>query len=215
VAVRYPVAVGACALVVCGAFAVVADADQLSALVVVAATVLGVTGYTWFAATRSGSEPGRPATVYRVRQQHRLTSRSWIEVREERGSLWIPVFFDPVLVTLPTPTAATVHGVGRRRVVVWEGRRLLPSGRAHLSEPAGRLIDNPSRPGPDGPVRARVAARPVRRLVLDAQFAVAAPFVGALWVYVAGGGVPAFAGATCVAAAVAVWLAAVRGSDPS
>ena len=214
-AVRYPVAVGACALVVCGAFAVVADADQLSALVVVAATVLGVTGYTWFAATRSGSEPGRPATVYRVRQQHRLTSRSWIEVREERGSLWIPVFFDPVLVTLPTPTAATVHGVGRRRVVVWEGRRLLPSGRAHLSEPAGRLIDNPSRPGPDGPVRARVAARPVRRLVLDAQFAVAAPFVGALWVYVAGGGVPAFAGATCVAAAVAVWLAAVRGSDPS
>ena len=214
-AVRYPVAVGACALVVCGAFAVVADADQLSALVVVAATVLGVTGYTWFAATRSGSEPGRPATVHRVRQQHRLTSRSWIEVREERGSLWIPVFFDPVLVTLPTPTAATVHGAGRRRVVVWEGRRLLPSGRARRSEPAGRLIDNPSRPGPDGPVRARVAARPVRRLVLDAQFAVAAPFVGALWVYVAGGGVPAFAGATCVAAAVAVWLAAVRGSDPS
>ena len=84
-----------------------------------------------------------------------------------------------------------------------------------VSEPAGRLIDNPSRPDPDGPVRARVAARPVRRLVLDAQFAVAAPFVGALWVYVAGGGVPAFTGATCVAAAVAVWLAAVRGSDPS
>ncbi|PQP25198.1 hypothetical protein [Rhodococcus opacus] len=200
---------------VCGAFAVVADADQLSALVVVAATVLGVTGYTWFAATRSGSEPGRPGTVHRVRQQHRLTSRSWIEVREEPGSLWIPVFFDPVLITLPTPTAATVHGVGRRRVVVWVGRRLLPSGRARRSEPAGRLIDNPSRPDPDGPLRARVAARPVRRLVLDAQFAVAAPFVGALWVYVAGGGVPAFAGATCVAAAVAVWLAAVRGSDPS
>ena len=205
-----------CALVVCGGFAVVADADQLSALVVVAATVLGVTGYTWFAATRSGSEPGRPATVHRVRQQHRLTSRSWIEVRQEPGSLWIPVFFDPALITMPTPTAATVHDAGRRRVVVWEGCRLLPSGRARRSEPpAGRLIDNPSRPDPDGPVRARAAARPARRIVLDAQFAVAAPFVGALWVYVAGGGLPAFAGATCVAAAVAVWLAAVRGSDPS
>uniref|UniRef100_UPI003F7E758B hypothetical protein n=1 Tax=Rhodococcus wratislaviensis TaxID=44752 RepID=UPI003F7E758B len=77
------------------------------------------------------------------------------------------------------------------------------------------MIDNPSRPDPDGPVRAHMAARPGRRLVLDAQSAVAAPFAGALWVYVAGGGVPAFAGATCVAAAVAMWLAAIRGSDPS
>ena len=212
---RYPVAVAVGALLVCGVFAVVADADQFSALVVVAAAVLGVTGYTWFAATRTRSGPGRPATVRRVRQQHRLTSRSWIEVREEPGSLWIPVFFDAALVTLPTPTAATVHDAGRRTVVVWEGRRLLPSGRARRSEPPGRLIDNPSRPDPDGPVRARVAVRPARRLVLDAQFAVAAPFAGALWVYVAGGGLPAFAGATCVAAAVAVWLAAVRGSDPS
>jgi hypothetical protein len=213
--VRYPVAVAVGALLVCGGFAVIADADQLSALVVVAAAVLGVTGYTWFAATRAASGPGRQATVHRVRQQHRLTSRSWIEVREKPGSRWIPVFFDPALLTLPTPTAATVHDAGGRIVVVGEGRRLLPSGRARRSEPPGRLIDNPSRPDPDGPVRARVAVRPARRLVLDAQFAVAAPFAGALWVYVAGGGLPAFAGATCVAAAVAVWLAVVRGSDPS
>lgn len=212
---RYPVVVGLCALVVCGAFAPFADVDQLSALVVVAATVLGVTGYTWFAATRNGSEPGRTATVHRVRQQHRLTSRSWIEIHEEPGPLWIPVFFDPALITMPTPTTATVHDAGRRSVVVWDGRRLLPAGRARRSEPVGRLIDNPSRPDPDGPVRARIAARPMRRVVLDAQFAVAAPFAGALWVYVAGGGLPAFVGATCVAAVVAVWFAAVRGSDPS
>ncbi|MEN0134082.1 MAG: hypothetical protein AAGC80_02980 [Rhodococcus sp. (in: high G+C Gram-positive bacteria)] len=204
-----------CALLVCAACAPFADADQFSALVVVAAAVLGVTGYTWFAATRALPGPGRPATVHRVRQQHRLTSRSWIEIDEEPEPRWVPVFFDPALVTMPTPTTATVHDVGRRCIVTWNGRRLLPSGRARRSEPPGRLIDNPSRPDPDGPVRARVAARPARRLVLDAQFAVAAPFAGALWVYVAGGGLPAFAGATCVAAAVAVWLAAVRGSDPS
>ncbi|BAH53695.1 membrane protein [Rhodococcus opacus] len=212
---RYPVAVGVGALLVCAALTPFADADQLSALVVVAAAVLGVTGHTWFAATRRGSEQGRVATVRRVRQQHRLTSRSWIEVDEEPGSLWIPVFFDPVLVTMPTPTTATVHDAGRRSVVTWNGRRLLPAGRVRRSTPPGRLIDNPSRPDPDGPVRARVATRPARRLLLDAQFAVAAPFAGALWVYVAGGGLPAFAGATCVAAAVAVWWAAVRGSDPS
>ncbi|MFC9556977.1 hypothetical protein ACFTWF_39855 [Rhodococcus sp. NPDC056960] len=192
-----------------------ADADQLSALVVVAAAVLAVTGYTWFAATRTGSEPGRPVIVHRVRQQHRLTSRSWIEIDEKPRPRWIPVFFDPALVTMPTPTAATVRDAGRRSVVTWNGRRLLPSGRTRRSEPVGRLIDNPSRPDPDGPVRARNAARPLQRIVLDAQFAVVAPFAGALWVYVAGGGFTAFAGATCVAAVVAVWFAAIRGSDPS
>ncbi len=95
------------------------------------------------------------------------------------------------------------------------GPRLYPAGRVRYSEPVGKLIDNPTHPDADGPRRARDATRIVRRLTLDAQQAIAGPFVGLLWVYVDGGGVGAFVGATCVAAAVAIWLAAIRGSDPS
>ncbi|SLI97636.1 Uncharacterised protein [Mycobacteroides abscessus subsp. abscessus] len=93
--------------------------------------------------------------------------------------------------------------------------RVYPSGRARTSEPPGRLIDNPVRSAPDADERARVAARVPRRLLLDAQPAVAAPVAALLWVYLDGGGLPAFTGALVVGAAAAVWLTAVRGSDPS
>ncbi|MBD0323733.1 MAG: hypothetical protein ICV72_10145, partial [Aldersonia sp.] len=88
-------------------------------------------------------------------------------------------------------------------------------GRARHREPPGRLIDNPSRTAPDALARGAVAAKIGRRLLLDAQFAVAGPLIGLLWVYVAGGGVGAFVGATCVGAATSIWLAAIRGSDPT
>lgn len=146
----------------------------------------------------------------RIRQQHRLLSRSWIEFTTSGRTRWLPVYFDPFLVTATDSTAEFRDGT-----VYFDGVRLYPSGPVRDREPVGRLHDNPTRPDPDGPAHAAEASRLKRRLVLDGQYAVAAPFAALLWVYVAGGGFPAFAGALTVAAGVAVWFSAIRGSDPS
>ncbi|WP_319942983.1 hypothetical protein [Nocardia aurantia] len=218
---------------VCLAWTPVADPEQLAMLVTVALIVLGYTGFRLavafgrFRPATSGGvrtepaesrhpattpgPPGSPAaTGERVRQQHRLTSRSWLEYPVDGRTRWLPVYFDPALVTLPVSTIETFGGTVRIGPL-----RVYPAGRRRDSEPVGRLIDNPGRADPDGPARAVRSARLGRRLLLDAQHAIAAPFAGLLWIYVAGGGVGAYCGATVVAAAVAVWLPAIRGSDPS
>ena len=190
----YPLTVAAGTLGTCCAFAVRATLDQFSALVVVALAVVVYTAFRMLVAVR---RVPADQSIRRVRQQHRLTSRSWIE----HEGTWRPVYFDPALVTLQTPTRTFP--------------RLYPAGRVRHSEPPGKLIENPTRPDPDGAVRAVAAASPLRRLILDAQQAIAAPFIGLMWVYIDGGGVIAFACATIVAAAAAIWLAAINGSDPS
>lgn len=197
---------------VCAAFALFADIDQVSAILVVVAAVPCVTAWVFGTAGRSTRGTTHTVSIRRVRQQHRLWSRSWIEVLDENPELWIPVFFDPVLVALPTPTAAEMAGDGS---ITIDGRRLYRAGRVRDSEPVGRLLDNPSRPAPDATERAAAATRPLRRLILDAQFAVAGPLIGLLWVYIDGGGLGAFVGATCIGGSAAIWLAAIRGSDPS
>ncbi|WP_433197438.1 hypothetical protein ACQP1G_01005 [Nocardia sp. CA-107356] len=158
----------------------------------------------------AGRDTARTVEIKRVRQQHRLVSRSWLEITENYRTRWLPVFFDPALLGM-TETEAEVTD----RSVDTATRHLYPSGKARTSEPPGRLIDNPSRPDPAAPVLATDSARVRRRLLLDAQSTVAAPFVALMWVYVAAGGLTAFLAATTVAAATAVWLAAIRGSDPS
>ncbi|WUC01857.1 hypothetical protein OG874_34680 [Nocardia sp. NBC_00565] len=158
----------------------------------------------------SHSDEARTVEIKRLRQQHRLVSRSWLEITENYRTRWLPVFFDPALVEL-TETEAKVTG----RSVDTTTIHFYPSGRARAAEPPGRLIDNPSRLDPDAPVLATDSARLRRRLLLDAQSTVAAPFVALMWVYVAAGGFVAFLAATSVAAATAIWLAAIRGSDPS
>ncbi|WP_019931929.1 hypothetical protein [Nocardia sp. BMG111209] len=230
----YPVLTAGGALVACLAWTPFADPEQLAMLVTVALIVLGYTGFRlavafgWFRPATSGggvrtesAECRHPATTpgllgspaatgERVRQQHRLTSRSWLEYSVDGRTRWLPVYFDPALVTVPAAAIESIGGTVRIGTL-----RVYPAGRHRDSEPAGRLIDNPGRADPDGPARAARSARPGRRLLLDAQHAVAAPFAGLLWIYVAGGGVGAYCGATVVAAAVAVWLPAIRGSDPS
>jgi len=235
----YPVSVTIGALAVCLAWAPFADLDQLAALATVA---LGILGYTGFQLARAlgrvpngladinpdtshdeagsnaasggestaGRDTARTVEIKRVRQQHRLVSRSWLEITENYRTRWLPVFFDPTLLGM-TETEAEVTD----RSVDTATRHLYPSGKARTSEPPGRLIDNPSRPDPDVPVLATDSARVRRRLLLDAQSSVAAPFVALMWVYVAAGGLTAFLAATSIAAATATWLAAVRGSDPS
>lgn len=152
----------------------------------------------------------RDVGVRRVRQQHRLVSRSWLEFTTGGRTRWLPVYFDPTLVTL-TQGNAELAG----RTITVDGVRAYPSGRLRSAEPVGRLIDNPARPDDGAALTAVRVARYGRRLLLDAQSAVVGPFVGLLWVYVAGGGPMAFTAATLVGAATAVWLSAIRGSDPS
>lgn len=220
----YPLCVTIGALAVLTAWAPFADPDQLSALAVVAIGIVGYSGYriaVALGAFRHGSDHGT-FTVRRVRQEYQLLSRSWLELRDGDRVRWLPVYFGPELISYTGGTALLREG----RIVLRKPNsspdavsdsefRTFPSGRARDHEPPGRLIDNPTRIDPDAPVRARTATKLTRRLLLDAQSAVAAPFVGLLWIYVVGGGIPAFTGACCVTAAAAIWLAAIRGSDPS
>lgn len=206
----YPIATTIGALVICLAWAPFGGLEQLSMLGAVAVVVLGYSAFRL--AVAFGALPVRDpgpgvVPVRRTRQQHRLSSRSWLEFD---GKRWLPVYFDPALVTLGEASAECAGGVLRIGEL-----RVYPAGPLRDSEPVGRLVDNPTRPDPDGPAHAARSARIGRRLLLDAQPAVGAPFAGVFWVYVAGGGVAAFAAASTVAAAVAVWFAAIRGSDPS
>lgn len=209
----YPLTVTIGALVVIAAWAPFADLDQLSALLTVALAILLYTAFRMGIALGGlphGAGPQRTVPVRRVRQQYRLLSRSWLEITERGRTRWLPVYFDPRLISL----TGSETEVGGRRVTV-DGMRLYPAGRMRETEPPGRLVDNPSKPARDVDQRATEATRVSRRLTLDAQSMVAAPFAGLLWVYVASDGITAFVGATCVAAIAALWLSAVRGSDPS
>ncbi|MBC7300598.1 MAG: hypothetical protein H5T78_06555 [Nocardia sp.] len=200
-------------LVTCGALAVIAawvpfaDIDQVSALVVVALGVLGYTAYQLglaFGVFSTGSTVLGTVDGRRVRQQYRLVSRSWLEISSGGRPVWQPVFYEPALSVL-TPTELELTG----RSVLQGNTRFYPSGRVRTTEPAGKLVDNPSRPS-ETP-----AFGVARRLVLDVQPAIGAPLVGLLWVYVMNGGLGAFIAATTVAAATFTWLSAIRGSDPS
>lgn len=192
----YPLTVSAVALAGTAVLMPFTDVDQRSVLAVLA---LGVIGYTAYRLAIAWARPQLGSDARRVRQEYRLTSRSWVEYRDGEQTFWVPVYFDPALITSPNPAALRLYRSGRRRT----------------REPVGRLIDNPTRPADDAPERAARAARWRRRLLLDAQSAVAAPFFGLLWTYLAGGGVLVFAGATTVGLLLAVWISAIRGSDPS
>ncbi len=209
----YPIGVTLGALAVCAAWAPFATVDQLAALTTVALAILGYTGIRLsmaFGMLPCGLPDSGAFRVARIRQQHRLVSRSWLEVTDSGGSRrWLPVYFDPALLTM---TETEARG---GRIIRTADLRLYPSGRARDTEPPGRLVDNPTRPDPDAPLLAATATRLTRRLLFDAQSAIAAPFAALLWIYIDGGALLTFTGALCVAAATTTWLAAIRGSDPS
>ncbi|MGY2028987.1 hypothetical protein ACW9HR_06545 [Nocardia gipuzkoensis] len=210
----YPLMVTFGALAICAAWAPFGTLEQVAGI---GSVVLGVMGYTGYRlAVAFGVLPSwrtgtaQAVRVIRVRQQHRLVSRSWLQVEGTGRPRWLPVYFDPVLVTL-TESEAQLDD----RTVHVAGRRFYPSGRIRDVEPPGRLVDNPSRPDPDAPTHIAKANRLRRRLLLDAQSTVAAPIAALLWVYIDGGGFPAFLAATTIAAACSIWLSAIRGSDPT
>jgi hypothetical protein len=178
-----------------------------------AAVVLSAAGWQVASRQRLRRRPGQLRQVRRVRMQSGLLTRSWLEL--DSPPRWIPVHFDPVLVTLPAPASVRLHGNPQRHRLVAadvEGIWLHPSGPVRAEEPRGRRIDNPSRPDPH---RSTTTYGWRRQLRAEAGLLTLAPLVGLLWVFLDGGGVVTWAFAAVLTASLALWWAAVRGSDPS
>jgi hypothetical protein len=201
--------------------AVLADADtELGTLYLaatVAALVVAVSGWQLLSRRHAAARPARSVPVRRVRVQSGLIARSWLET-ETAPRRWIPVHFDPVLLGLRSPATVRVHGDPLRDRLVAvdvEGRVLHPSGPVRAREPRGRRTDNPS--APDAATLQRMTRlTPLRRQFrADLPLLLPAPLVALLWTYVDGGGAGTWAAATALLAALALWLAALRGSDPS
>lgn len=198
--------------------AVIATANRtltnLACITVVALAILVLGALRAFGAARAARGQRQVLRTRRVRFQSGLLSRSWLET-EDPPRRWLPVYFDPALVTLPAPAEVPLRGnPGRRAAAVIGDRMVPPSGRVRTTEPRGRRVDNPARPDTDTSRRAREATL-WRHLRVDLALAIPAPLVGLFWAYLDGGGVGSWAGATAVAAAVGMWTGAYRGSDPS
>jgi len=225
---RHGLATTALVLVACGAVAAVSvlsyahartlDAAEraMSGLIypaLVAVVVVAFGAWQWVSRAVLFRRPGRACRVRRVRFQRGLLVRSWLET-EETPRRWIPVFFVPELVTLPSPVTVRLHG---KRLVGAEidGVRSYPSGRVRTVAPRGRRTDNPAQPDEDAVARAKTAARWPRQLRVDSALLVTAPVVGVFWSFLDGSGFPGWLGATSTTGALAFWWASLRGSDPS
>jgi hypothetical protein len=167
---------------------------------------------------RAKARPGVP--VRRVKVQRGVLARSWIET-ETASPRWIPVYFSPSLIGLPSPSKVEVLGdvLRDRHVVVRvggpDGELLFPSGAVRSTEPRGRRTDNPAAPDSD---RDAAAARPVsmaRQFRADLPVLAVAPVVGVFWALVDGSGFGGWLAVTVLVAAFGFWWAALRGSDPS
>jgi hypothetical protein len=195
--------------------AVLTSADRSRDGVLFAALLLVVVLLVdgWLLASRwwVTRRPGYELVVRRISMRRGLMARTWLETEDSR---WLPVYFDPAVVTLPAPTTVLARG-DRLIAVDLPGVTLYPSGRVRRVEPPGRRTDSPTQPDDHTAARAATAARWRRQLRVDAALLVPAPLLGILWAYLDNGGLTGWLGATVVAAVLALWWAAVRGADPS
>jgi hypothetical protein len=158
-------------------------------------------------AIRSARSDAVTVSVRRIRLQSGLMVRSWLEI-DGPVERWLPVFYDPVLVTLPSPVDVELRG---GRVAVIDGVTIYPSGKAVTRHPRGRRLDNPAQPDPE----TRAPRGLLAQLRVDAVFMVPGPFVGIFWAYLDGSGFTGWITATVIAAVLGLWWGAFRGSDPS
>jgi hypothetical protein len=200
---------------------VLADADSDLGTLYLAATVVAlvvlVGGWQLLSRRHAAVRPARGVPVRRVRIQAGLIARSWLET-EAAPRRFIPVHFDPVLVGLRAPATVRVHGDPLRdRLVAVEvdGRLLHASGPVRAQEPRGRRTDNPSAPDASTLERMARLAPLHRQLRADLPLLLPAPILALLWTYVDGAGIGTWAGTTALLGALGLWLAALRGSDPS
>lgn len=158
-------------------------------------------------AVRSVRGDAVTVTVRRIRLQSGLMVRSWLEI-DGPAERWLPVFYDPVLVALPSPVDVELRG---GRVAVVDGVTIYPAGRPVTKHPRGRRLDNPAQPDPE----TRAPRGLLAQLRVDAVFMVPAPFVGMFWAYLDDSGFTGWITATLIAAVLGLWWCAFRGSDPS
>lgn len=202
--------------------AVLRTADRAATgTAVAAAGAVAVLGYGgWLLLSRSGLFRGTPRRMVlrRVRLQRGLLTRSWLQT-ECMPERWIPVHFDPALVTMPSPAELWVYGSPSRGRLVGietpDGTRLYPSGPVRVREPRGRRSDSPAWPDAAAAGRAAASARLRRRFVADSPRLAVAPALGVLWAFLEGSGFTGWLAATGIVGALGLWLAAVRGSDPT
>ncbi|GHH53870.1 hypothetical protein [Lentzea cavernae] len=173
----------------------------------VALLVVFAGGVRLLLAVRPGRSAAVTTPVRRIRLQSGLMVRSWLEI-DGPVERWVPVYYDPVLVTLPSPVDVELRG---GRVAVVDGVTLYPSGRPVTKHPRGRRLDNPAQPDPETRAPRGLAAQ----LRADAVFTVPAPVVGLFWAYLDGSGFTGWITATVIAAVLGLWWGAFRGSDPS
>ncbi|WP_424184512.1 hypothetical protein ACOBQX_21760 [Actinokineospora sp. G85] len=200
------------ALAVVPGATLLADADRAAGGIAFTAVVAGLVvlvdlwtlGSRWLA-TRG---PARRVLVRRVRVQRGLLTRSWLET-ESGPARWVPVHFDPALVTLPSPTEVWATGTRWTSVRLPTGEVLHPSGPTRATEPRGRRTDNAAVPDQVAP-----PSRP-RAWRADLPATASAPLVGLFWSYLDASGFAGFLAATGTTGALALWLWSVRGSDPS
>jgi hypothetical protein len=184
---------------------------------IVAVMVLVAGGWQLVSRRSAARRPGRGIAVRRVRIQAGLVARSWLET-ETAPHRWIPVHFDSVLVGLPSPATVRLRGNplhDRLVAVEVDGRMLHPSGPVRVREPHGRRTDNPSAPDASTIERMSRLAPLRRQFRADLPLLLPAPIVALLWTYLDGAGTATWAGTTALLAALGLWLAALRGSDPS
>ncbi|MFJ5984736.1 hypothetical protein [Lentzea sp. NPDC092896] len=158
-------------------------------------------------AVRTARSAPETVSVRRIRLQSGLMVRSWLEI-DGPVERWLPVYYDPVLVTLPSPSSVELRG---GRVAAIDGVTVYPSGRPVTKHPRGRRLDNPAQPDPETRAPRGLSAQ----LRADAVFMVPAPVVGLFWAYLDGSGFTGWITATVIAGVLGLWWGAFRGSDPS
>ncbi|GEC18666.1 hypothetical protein PHY01_09490 [Pseudonocardia hydrocarbonoxydans] len=201
--------------------AVLADADRALGTLVLAAVAAAlvplVGAWQVLSRRRAAAQPPRTLDAGRVRIQAGLSSRSWLETATVPPR-WIPLHFDPALPALPSPAAVRLRGdplTHRYVAAEIDGRTVPPSGPVRSTEPRGRRTDNPARPDASAASRAAAAAPLRRQLLADLPLTAPAPLVAALWALVDGGGLGTWLAGTALLAALALFVAAVRGTDPT
>lgn len=146
-----------------------------------------------------------------------MRSRGYLEVNENGGRAWYPVYFHTGLLAIVPDAESRVSKsiLGRRAFAIEPGIVALPSGRRRSSLPPGAPLDAPRLNESDLRTRSDRFGSLGRRIMLDAPAAVAGPFIGLLWLIVDGGGFAQFVAVSLLAAATAPWWSAIGGSDPS
>ncbi len=195
---------------------VVPELSVLVALIIVLISAWKLGG-AWLIGRSARRSPGESVSVRRVRFEHRMRSRGYLETDRNGRREWWPVYFHTGLLAIAPDAAATMTTprVGRTAFLVEPGVVAVSAGRVTRKQPPGTPFDAPRLNDADVRVRAARFGSLRRRVVMDSPAAVAGPVIGVLWVLASGGGIGDFLAASLLAAATAVWASAITGSDPS